>query len=54
MNQEKLHLAQCRERIKENIARYQSLLKVAEKESEDLFRAVHSGDTELYLSLIHI
>lgn len=52
MIQEELHLAQCRERIKENIVRYESLLKEAEKESEDLFRAVRSGDTELYGQLI--
>lgn len=52
MIQEELHLAQCRERIEENIARYEALLKDAEKESEDLFRAVRSGDTELYGQLI--
>lgn len=52
MNREEQHLAECRKRIKENIIRYQSLLAEAENESEELFRAVRSGDTELYSQLM--
>ncbi|MDO4277168.1 MAG: hypothetical protein Q4D16_26200 [Eubacteriales bacterium] len=52
MNREEQHLIECLRKIKTNIHRLEIQLQAAENESQELFRAVRSGDTELYSQLM--
>lgn len=50
--QEKLHLAQCREIIQKNIARYEKEYEERHAQAQHLQRAMKSGDVELYNQLM--
>lgn len=52
MREEQEHFNRCREVIRENIILYEEKAEKGKKETEELYAAVSSGDTELYNQLI--
>lgn len=52
MREEQEHFDRCREVIRQNIVLYEEKAEKGKKETEELYAAVSSGDTELYDQLI--
>ncbi len=52
MNYEKMHFAECREIIRQNISRAERNVEAGRRETAELHAAVSSGDVELYNQLI--
>lgn len=52
MREEQEHFDRCREVIRQNIVLYEEKAEKGKKETEELYAAVASGDTELYNQLV--
>ena len=52
MEQEQKHFQECLDVVRENIRHYKQKVEEGKKETEELYAAFTSGDTELYNQLV--